>query len=148
MEKMPKSSWSFSQSSASASRSSFVKLLQQEQRLILDEFSHVQRCFLLFVIRGPRASVLNVGCLFSASSSSLEGMLLPVRRRRVRSMRIKPTRNLKVRSRLKKKGPWRSLGRPYNYITLNSSKLDRQKIQSSLALCSPGLGILSMASLY
>ena len=53
-----------------------VKLLQQQQRLILDEFSHVQRCFLsvsytrldvykrqvfcCFVIRDLRASVLSV----------------------------------------------------------------------------------------
>jgi hypothetical protein len=37
-----------------------VKLLQQEQRLILDEFSHVQRCFLLFRHKGLRASVLSV----------------------------------------------------------------------------------------
>jgi hypothetical protein len=32
-----------------------VKLLQQEQRLILDEFSHVQRCFLLFRHKGPQS---------------------------------------------------------------------------------------------
>lgn len=37
-----------------------VKLLQQEQRLILDEFSHVQRFFCCFVIRDLRASVLSV----------------------------------------------------------------------------------------
>ena len=37
-----------------------VKLLQQEQRLILDEFSHVQRRFLLFRHKGPQASVLSV----------------------------------------------------------------------------------------
>ncbi|PAU40503.1 hypothetical protein CKF46_36385, partial [Klebsiella pneumoniae] len=37
-----------------------VKLLQQEQRLILDEFSHVSAVFCCFVIRGLRASVLSV----------------------------------------------------------------------------------------
>jgi hypothetical protein len=46
-----------------------VKLLQQEQRLILDEFSHVQRCFLLF--RHKRPQSVSAQCrdvLFSASS--------------------------------------------------------------------------------
>ena len=46
-----------------------VKLLQQEQRLILDEFSHVQRCFLLFRHKGPQG--VSAQCqtgLFSASS--------------------------------------------------------------------------------
>ncbi|KUG49944.1 hypothetical protein AN633_01130, partial [Klebsiella pneumoniae] len=46
-----------------------VKLLQQEQRLILDEFSHVQRCFLLF--RHKRPQSVSGQCrdlLFSASS--------------------------------------------------------------------------------
>ena len=32
-----------------------VKLLQQEQRLILDEFSHVQGSFLLFRHMGPHS---------------------------------------------------------------------------------------------
>ncbi|OCU34950.1 hypothetical protein A6D83_29410 [Klebsiella pneumoniae] len=46
-----------------------VKLLQQEQRLILDEFSHVQRCFLLFRHKKPQS--VSAQCktsLFSASS--------------------------------------------------------------------------------
>ncbi|MDR4845206.1 hypothetical protein PAH45_26030, partial [Klebsiella quasipneumoniae] len=46
-----------------------VKLLQQEQRLILDEFSHIQRCFLLF--RHKRPHSVSAQCrdvLFSASS--------------------------------------------------------------------------------
>jgi hypothetical protein len=46
-----------------------VKLLQQEQRLILDEFSHVQRCFLLFRHKKPQS--VSAHCktnLFSASS--------------------------------------------------------------------------------
>ncbi|KXA83358.1 hypothetical protein ABY52_29285 [Klebsiella pneumoniae] len=46
-----------------------VKFLQQEQRLILDEFSHVQRCFLLF--RHKRPQSVSAQCryvLFSASS--------------------------------------------------------------------------------
>ena len=43
-----------SQRSASTSRSSSL-LLQQEQRLILDEFSHVQRCFLLFRHKRPQS---------------------------------------------------------------------------------------------
>ncbi|MDM7114939.1 hypothetical protein QUH12_27155, partial [Klebsiella pneumoniae] len=40
-----------------------------EQRLILDEFSHVQRCFLLFRHKGPQS--VSAQCqtdLFSASS--------------------------------------------------------------------------------
>ena len=37
-----------------------VKLFQQEQGLILDELSHIQRVFCCFVIKGLRASVLNV----------------------------------------------------------------------------------------
>ena len=37
-----------------------VKLLQQEQRLILDEFSHVNGCLLLFVHEDPSAKVLTV----------------------------------------------------------------------------------------
>ena len=37
-----------------------VKLLQQEQRLILDEFSHVNGSLLLFVHEGPGAKVLTV----------------------------------------------------------------------------------------
>lgn len=47
----------------------FVKLLQQEQGLILDEFSHVQRSFLLFRHKGPQS--VSAQCkiyLFSASS--------------------------------------------------------------------------------
>ncbi|SSJ75002.1 Uncharacterised protein [Klebsiella pneumoniae] len=46
-----------------------VKLIQQEQRLILDEFSHVQRCFLLFCHKKPQS--VSAQCqtsLFSASS--------------------------------------------------------------------------------
>ncbi len=46
-----------------------VKLLQQEQRLSLDEFSHVQRCFLLF--RNKRPQSVGGQCRdlrFSASS--------------------------------------------------------------------------------
>ncbi|SSK77737.1 Uncharacterised protein [Klebsiella pneumoniae] len=31
-----------------------VKLLQQEQRLILDELSHIQSCFLLFRHKRPQ----------------------------------------------------------------------------------------------
>jgi hypothetical protein len=49
--------------------SKLVKLLQQEQRLILDEFSHVQRCFLLFRHKKPQS--VSAQCktsLFSASS--------------------------------------------------------------------------------
>jgi hypothetical protein len=46
-----------------------VKLLQQEQRLVLDEFSHIQRCFLLFRHKKPQS--VSAQCrdvLFSASS--------------------------------------------------------------------------------
>ena len=46
-----------------------VKLLQQEQGLILDEFSHVQGSFLLFRHKGPQSvSAQCKTCLFSASS--------------------------------------------------------------------------------
>ena len=46
-----------------------IKLLQQEQGLILDEFSHIQRSFLLFCHKGPQG--VSAQCktgLFSASS--------------------------------------------------------------------------------
>jgi hypothetical protein len=46
-----------------------VKLLQQEQGLILDEFSHIQRSFLLFRHKEPQG--VSAQCktgLFSASS--------------------------------------------------------------------------------
>ena len=57
-----------SQRSASTSRSNSLSF-QQEQRLILDEFSHVQRCFLLFRHKWPQS--VSAQCktsLFSASS--------------------------------------------------------------------------------
>jgi hypothetical protein len=46
-----------------------VKLLQQEQGLMLDEFSHVQGSFLLFRHKGPQgvSAQCKIG-LFSASS--------------------------------------------------------------------------------
>ncbi|SWF67974.1 Uncharacterised protein [Klebsiella pneumoniae] len=53
-----------------------VKLLQQEQRLILDEFSHVQRCFLLFRHKGPQSinaqckTVKGVGCTNGSENGS------------------------------------------------------------------------------
>ncbi len=53
-----------------------VKLLPKTKALILDEFSHVRRCFLLFRQKqGLRASVLNVR-MFSFPASSLTQSLL------------------------------------------------------------------------
>jgi hypothetical protein len=53
-----------------------VKLLQQEQRLILDEFSHVQRCFLLFRHKRPQSvSALYRDSLFRFLAHSVATLL-------------------------------------------------------------------------
>ncbi len=66
-----------------------VKLLQQEQRLIWMNLAMFSAVFCCFVIRGLRASVLNVGDVLSPLPRSLSSYAPAVRLRRAAGACIK-----------------------------------------------------------
>ncbi len=129
-----------------------VKLLQQEQRLILDEFSHVQRCFLLFRHRGLRASVLSAkGCSLFRFLFHSVAMLLPLAAASGRACVLKARKpSGRVGKRKAAKRPFFQRLRPLTSITKRRSNRVVAKPDRTIKISgvSPWYWNLNLRSLF